>query len=265
MSVITTDDDYVDLLQGLRHRSANCIPPRLAPEPRTTGMPRRCSCLRKGYRVVAHGRRGHGRSSQPTNGHQMDTNAKRAAAVADHLDLRDAVHIGHSTGGGEVARRGAGRVAKAVLISAVPLLLLKTESNPFGPSMEVFDGFRQGTGLSRAPDLSRFRARPVRWVQPARRERGGGRRFELVASRDDGSSQRRLQRRQSVLGNRSGRRPASYRCPTLVMRGDDDRIVPIADSAKLSIRLLEHGTLKAFPATCMECVPRMRTLSTRTS
>jgi non-heme chloroperoxidase len=103
----------------------------------------------RGYRVVAHDRRGHGRSTQTSDGHDMDTYAADAAAVVSHLDLRDTVHVGHSTGGGEVARyvarHGEGRVAKAALIGAVPPLMLKTEANPGGLPIEVFDDFREGT------------------------------------------------------------------------------------------------------------------------
>jgi non-heme chloroperoxidase len=110
--------------------------------------------LAKGYRVVAHDRRGHGRSGQASEGHDMDTYAADAAAVYEALDLKNAVHIGHSTGGGEVVRyvvkHGAGRVAKAVLVSAVPPLMLKTEANPGGLPIEVFDGIRAGTAANRA-------------------------------------------------------------------------------------------------------------------
>ena len=110
--------------------------------------------LNKGYRVVAHDRRGHGRSSQVSDGHDMTHYAADAAAVADHLNLRNAVHIGHSTGGGEVARyvaqHGKGRVAKAILISAVPPLMLKTASNPSGTPIEVFDNFRKALAENRA-------------------------------------------------------------------------------------------------------------------
>src|SRR3954469_2839032 len=108
----------------------------------------------KGYRVVAHDRRGHGRSSQVSEGHEMDHYAADAAAVVDHLDLRDAIHIGHSTGGGEaaryVARHGKGRVAKLVLISAVPPIMVKTPANPGGLPIEVFDAFRQQLAANRA-------------------------------------------------------------------------------------------------------------------
>ncbi len=112
--------------------------------------------LGQGYRVIAHDRRGHGRSTQTDNGNEMDTYAADVAALAKHLDLRDAVHIGHSTGGGEVARYVArhgepdGRVAKAVLIGAVPPLMLKTEANPGGLPLEVFDGFRAALAANRA-------------------------------------------------------------------------------------------------------------------
>lgn len=112
--------------------------------------------LRQGFRVVAHDRRGHGRSSQVSDGHDMDHYAADASAVAEHLDLRNAIHIGHSTGGGQVARYVAqygqpqGRVAKAVLVSAVPPLMVKTESNPDGTPIEVFDGFRAALAANRA-------------------------------------------------------------------------------------------------------------------
>ena len=135
--------------------------------------------LQHGYRVIAHDRRGHGRSSQTPVGHDMDTYAADAAAVVDHLDLRDAIHIGHSTGGGEVARyvarHGAGRVAKAVLISAVPPLMLKTEANPGGLPLEVFDGFRRAPG-STGPSSSWTSPPAVLRLQPTRRRGLRGRR-----------------------------------------------------------------------------------------
>src|SRR6202051_4354731 len=110
--------------------------------------------LEHGYRVIAHDRRGHGRSTQSSNGHDMDTYAQDAAAVADALNLRDAIHIGHSTGGGEVARYvaryGRGRVAKAILISAVPPIMVKSAKNPGGLPIEIFDKFRQETANNRA-------------------------------------------------------------------------------------------------------------------
>src|SRR5438045_4781778 len=110
--------------------------------------------VQRGYRVVAHDRRGHGRSTQTSDGHDMDTYAADAAAVVEHLDLRDAVHVGHSTGGGQatryVARHGKGRVAKLVLIGAVPPIMVKTPANPGGMGLEVFDGFRKQLAANRA-------------------------------------------------------------------------------------------------------------------
>lgn len=110
--------------------------------------------LSRGYRVIAHDRRGHGRSTQTVNGNEMDTYAADVAELVDKLDLRDAIHIGHSTGGGEVARYvaryGKGRVAKAVLISAVPPVMVKSDKNPGGTPIEVFDKIREGTGYNRA-------------------------------------------------------------------------------------------------------------------
>src|SRR3954452_7653963 len=110
--------------------------------------------LGKGYRVIAHDRRGHGRSSQTDHGNEMDTYAADVAALVQHLDLRDAIHVGHSTGGGEVAhyvaRHGRGRVAKAALLGAVPPVMLKSEKNPGGLPLEVFDGFRTALAANRA-------------------------------------------------------------------------------------------------------------------
>ena len=121
---------------------------------RMTGTPRCCSLSQHGYRVIAIDRRGHGRSSQVSDGHDMDHYAADAAAVVEHLDLRDAVHIGHSTGGGEVtryvARHGKGRVSKAVLMSAVPPIMVKTAGNPGGLPIEVFDGLRKSLAANRA-------------------------------------------------------------------------------------------------------------------
>ena len=129
--------------------------------------------LEQGYRVIAHDRRGHGRSTQRPTGNDMDHYAADAAALVEHLDLRNAVHIGHSTGGGEVARyvaqHGAGRVAKAVLIGAVPPLMLKTAANPGGLPIEVFDGFRKQLAANRAQFYWDV-AGPVLWLQPRRRE-----------------------------------------------------------------------------------------------
>jgi len=209
--------------------------------------------LAQGYRVIAHDRRGHGRSTQTAEGNEMNTYAADVAALARHLDLRDAVHIGHSTGGGEVARYVArhgepdGRVARAVLIGAVPPLMLKTEANPGGLPLEVFDGFRAALAANRAQFYRDVPAGP------------------FYGFNRDGA-----QVSQGVIDNwwrqgMQGGAKAHYDCikafsetdftedlkaitvPTLVLHGDDDQIVPIDDSARLSAPLLKNGTLKIHP------------------
>jgi non-heme chloroperoxidase len=207
--------------------------------------------LSKGYRVIAHDRRGHGRSSQTFSGNEMDTYAADVAALAAHLDLRNAVHIGHSTGGGEVARYvaqygGGGRVAKAVLIGAVPPVMVKSDRNPGGLPLEVFDGFRAALVANRAQFY-----------------------LEVPSGPFYGYNRPGAKVSQGVIQNwwrqgMAGGIKAHYDCikafsetdftedlkkidvPTLVMHGDDDQIVPIADAALLSIKLLKKGTLKVY-------------------
>jgi non-heme chloroperoxidase len=208
--------------------------------------------LDKGYRVIAHDRRGHGRSAQVSEGHDMDHYAADASAVFEHLDLRNAVHIGHSTGGGEathyVAQHGQpqGRVAKLVLIGAVPPLMLKTPANPGGLPIELFDGLRKTLAENRAQFYLDFASGPF-----------------YSFNRPDAkplSSVIQNWWRQAMMGSAK----AQYDCikafsetdftadlkdihvPTLVMHGEDDQIVPIADSALLSAKLLKRGTLKVY-------------------
>jgi non-heme chloroperoxidase len=209
--------------------------------------------LREGYRVVAHDRRGHGRSAQVSEGHDMDHYASDAFAVVEHLDLRNAVHIGHSTGGGEVARyvakhgEPAGRVAKAVLVSAVPPLMLKTEGNPDGLPMEVFDGFRAGVAGNRAQMFVDVPTGPFYGFN-----RPGATVLQGVIDN---------WWRQGMTGSAKAHHDGikafsetdqtgdlqSITVPTLVMHGDDDQIVPIADAALKSVKLLKNGTLKVYP------------------
>ena len=205
----------------------------------------------RGYRVVAHDRRGHGRSTQTSDGHDMDTYAADAATVVSHLDLRDAVHLGHSTGGGEVARyvakHGGGRVAKAGLISAVPPLMLETDANPGGLPIEVFDSFREGTAFNRAQFYRDVAAGPFY----------GFNRPGATVSEGVIQSWWRQGMMGGVKAHYEGIKAFSetdftedlkaIEVPTLVMHGDDDQIVPIADSAELSIKLLKNGTLKVYP------------------
>ena len=206
--------------------------------------------LGHGYRVIAHDRRGHGRSSQTWLGNEMDTYAADVAALTDELDLKGAVHIGHSTGGGEVARYVArarpGRVAKAVLIGAVPPVMVRSDANPGGLPIEVFDGFRQALVANRAQFFIDVPAGPFYGYN-----RPG-------AKVDQGVILNWW--RQGMMGGAK----AHYDCikafsetdftedlkaidlPVLVLHGDDDQIVPYADSAPLSVQLLKHGTLKTY-------------------
>jgi non-heme chloroperoxidase len=206
--------------------------------------------LEKGFRVIAHDRRGHGRSSQTVSGNEMDTYAEDVAELAAALDLRDAVHVGHSTGGGEVARyvarHGSGRVAKAVLIGAVPPIMVKSEKNPGGLPIDVFDGFRSAQAANRAQFFLDVASGP------------------FYGFNRDGAkvSQGIIENwwRQGMMGGTK----AQYDCikafsetdftedlkrievPVLIMHGDDDQIVPIGDSAHLSIKLVKNGTLKVY-------------------
>ena len=207
--------------------------------------------LGKGFRVIAHDRRGHGRSTQTDTGNEMDTYAEDVKALAKALDLKNAIHVGHSTGGGEAAhyaaRAEAGRVSKVVLIGAVPPIMVKSEANPEGLPLEVFDGFRTATAANRAQFFRDVPAGPFYGFN-----RPG-------AKVDEGVIQNWW--RQAMAGGIK----AHYDCikafsetdftgdlkqidvPTLVMHGDDDQIVPYADSAPLSARLLRNGTLKTYP------------------
>ncbi|WP_298194308.1 alpha/beta hydrolase [Novosphingobium sp.] len=207
--------------------------------------------LLHGYRVIAHDRRGHGRSTQTDTGNEMDTYAADVAALTDHLDLRNAIHVGHSTGGGEVAhyvaRARAGRVAKAVLIGAVPPIMLKTPANPGGLPIEVFDGFRAALVANRAQFFRDVPAGPFYGFN-----RPGAKVSEGLIDN---------WWRQGMMGGAK----AHYDCikafsetdftedlkaievPVLIMHGEDDQIVPIADSAQLAIKLVKKGTLKTYP------------------
>ena len=208
--------------------------------------------LSKGYRVIAHDRRGHGRSSQTDQGADMDTYAADVAALTDHLGLKNAVHVGHSMGGGEVTRYtaqygGRGGVAKAVLIGAVPPIMLKTSVNPGGLPIEVFDGFRKGLAGNRAQFFHDVPAGPFFGFN-----RPGAKVSEGIVQN---------WWRQGMMGGAKAQYDAiksfsetdftadlrAISVPVLVLHGEDDQIVPIADSALLSAKLLKHGTLKTYP------------------
>jgi non-heme chloroperoxidase len=207
--------------------------------------------LGQGYRVIAHDRRGHGRSTQTWTGNEMDTYAEDVAALTDALDLKGAIHVGHSTGGGEVvhyaARAKAGRVSKAILIGAVPPIMVKSDKNPGGLPLEVFDSFRTALIANRSQFFRDIPSGPFFGFN-----RPGAK-----------VSQGTIDNwwRQGMMGGSK----AHYDCikafsetdftedlkkldiPVLIMHGDDDQIVPIADSALLSAKLVKRGTLKVYP------------------
>jgi len=206
--------------------------------------------LNKGFRVIAHDRRGHGRSSQVAHGHDMDHYADDLAALTEKLNLKNAIHVGHSTGGGEVvhyiARHGQARVAKAALLSAVPPLMVKTASNPGGLPKEVFDGFQVQVATNRAQfyrDLpegpfygfNRPGVKPIPGIIDNWWRQGmiGGAKahYDGIVAFSQTDFTEDLKK---------------ISVPVLVMHGDDDQIVPYADSGPLSAKLLKNGTLKTY-------------------
>lgn len=209
--------------------------------------------LGKGFRVVAHDRRGHGRSSQVSEGHDMDHYAADAAAVVEHLDLREAVHIGHSTGGGEVARyvarhgQPAGRVAKAVLVSAVPPLMVKTPDNPGGTPIEVFDGFRQALAGNRAQFFLDVAAGPFYGFNREGAQVSQGVIENWWRQGMAGGAKAHYEGIKAFSETDQTEDLKQITVPTLVMHGDDDQIVPIDDASRLSVKLLQNGTLKVYP------------------
>jgi len=203
----------------------------------------------RGYRCIAHDRRGHGRSSQPWSGNDMNTYAEDLATLVEKLDLKDAIHVGHSTGGGEVARYigryGTGRVAKAVLIAAVPPIMLKSASNPGGLPISVFDGIRAGVQADRSQFFKDLSVPFFGYNRPGAKASDGVRESFW---------------RQGMMAGF----PAAYFCvkafsetdqtadlkrmdvPTLVIQGDDDQIVPFSDSGELQAKLVPHAKLKVY-------------------
>lgn len=208
--------------------------------------------LAKGFRVIAHDRRGHGRSEQVSEGHDMDHYAADAAAVAAHLDLRNAIHVGHSTGGGEAARYVAqhgipqGRVAKAVLVAAVPPIMLKTDRYPDGLDMAVFDGFRSALAANRAAFFRDVASGPF-----------------YGFNRDDSEPDEAVVEnwwRQGMMGSAQAHYEGikafsetdqtddlkAMTVPTLVLHGDDDQVVPYRNAALLQADLLPHAEMKVY-------------------
>ncbi|MDG4893600.1 alpha/beta hydrolase [Mesorhizobium sp. WSM4976] len=208
--------------------------------------------VNQGFRVIAHDRRGHGRSAQVSGGHDMDHYAADASAVTAHLDLKNAVHIGHSTGGGEVARYVAkfgepqGRVAKAVLVSAIPPLMLKTESNPGGLPIEVFDGIRKALADNRAQMFLDFPAGPFYGFNRPNAKVYPGVIQHWWLQGMMGSAKAHYDGVKAFSDTDQTEDLKKITVPTLVMHGDDDQVVPIDDSAELSVKLLKNGTLKVY-------------------
>ncbi|MBB4101128.1 alpha/beta fold hydrolase [Sphingomonas kyeonggiensis] len=209
--------------------------------------------LSKGYRVVAHDRRGHGRSAQVDFGHDMAHYAADAAAVAEHLDLRNAIHIGHSTGGGEVAayvaRHGQpqGRVAKAVLVSAVPPIMLKTEAYPNGLPIEVFDGLRSALAANRAQFFRDLPAGPFYGFNRPGVETIDGVVDNWWRQGMMGSALAHYQGIKAFSETDQTDDLKAITVPTLVLHGEDDQIVPYKNAGVLQAEILPNATLKTYP------------------
>ncbi|AWH23904.1 MULTISPECIES: alpha/beta hydrolase [Stenotrophomonas] len=209
--------------------------------------------LAKGFRVIAHDRRGHGRSAQVSEGHDVDHYAADAAVVMQHLDLRNAVHIGHSTGGGEVARYVArygqpqGRVAKAVLVSAVPPIMLRTAAYPKGLPIDVFDGLRAALAANRSQFFLDLPGGPFYGFNREGAQIVPGAIQNWWRQGMAGSAKAHYEGIKAFSETDFTEDLKAITVPTLVLHGDDDQIVPIDAAARESIKLLANGTLKVYP------------------
>ncbi|WGD32468.1 alpha/beta hydrolase [Ancylobacter sp. WKF20] len=209
--------------------------------------------LANGYRVVASDRRGHGRSSQVSDGHDMDHYAADVSAVVEHLDLKNAVHIGHSTGGGQVARYVAkygipqGRVAKAVLVAAVPPIMLKTEAYPGGLPIEVFDGFRAALAANRAQFFLDVAAGPFYGFNREGAKVSQGVINNWWRQGMMGAAKAHYDGIKAFSETDQTADLKAMTVPTLVLQGDDDQIVPYKEAAELQAKLLPNPTLKIYP------------------
>ena len=206
--------------------------------------------LGKGYRVIAHDRRGHGRSAQVSDGHDMDHYAADVAAVIEHLDLRNTIHVGHSTGGGEavryVARHGRERAARLVIIGAVPPIMVKTPANPGGLPIEVLDGLRQSLATNRAQFYIDFPSGPFYGFNRPGAEAVPGIIRNWWRQGMMGSAKAHYEGIKAFSETDFTEDLKLIETPTLVMHSKDDQIVPFADSGPLSAGLLKNGTLKVY-------------------
>ena len=206
--------------------------------------------VQQGYRVIAHDRRGHGRSTQVSGGHDMDTYAADVAAITEALDLKDAVHIGHSTGGGEAihyaAKQGKSRVAKVVLISAVTPLMVQTENNPEGVPISVFDEIREGTAFNRAQYFEDFTI-PFYGYNREGAKISQGVRDNWWRQGMMGGVKAHVEGIKAFSETDFTEDLKSVDIPVLVLHGEDDQIVPFPISGAKAIKLLKHGTLISYP------------------
>jgi len=209
--------------------------------------------LSEGFRVIASDRRGHGRSSQVSDGHDMDHYAADVSAVVEHLDLHNVVHVGHSTGGGQVARYVArygqpqGRVAKAVLISAVPPLMVQTPDNPGGTPLEVFDGFRQGLAANRAQFYLDVASGPFYGFNRDGADISQGTIQNWWRQGMMGSAKAHYEGIKAFSETDQTEDLKAITVPTLILQGDDDQVVPYKNASLLQEKLVSDSTLKVYP------------------
>ncbi|OAG75705.1 non-heme chloroperoxidase [Acetobacter malorum] len=209
--------------------------------------------LRKGFRVIAHDRRGHGRSAQVSDGHNMDHYAADASAVVEHLDLKNTIHVGHSTGGGQVARYVAqygqpqGRVAKAVLISSVPPLMVQTDSSPEGAPIKVLDGLRAGLAANRAQFFLDVASGPFYGFNRPGADVSEGTIRNWWRQGMVGSAKAHYEGIKAFSETDQTADLKAITVPVLVMQGDDDQVVPYKNAAILQDKLLQNSTLKIYP------------------
>ncbi|HVI07747.1 MAG TPA: alpha/beta hydrolase [Candidatus Binatia bacterium] len=210
--------------------------------------------LANGYRVVAHDRRGHGRSSQIDTGHDMDHYASDASAVAEHLDLKNAIHVGHSTGGGEAARYVAqfgqpqGRVARLVLLASVPPIMVKSASNPGGTPLEAFDGLRTALAANRTQFYFDLASGPFYGYNRPGAKPSQGIIENWWRQGMMGSALAHYEGIKAFSETDQTEDLKAITVPTLVLQGDDDQIVPYKDASLLQAKLLRNNTLKIYPA-----------------
>lgn len=229
--------------------------------------------LAEGFRVIASDRRGHGRSSQVSDGHDMDHYAADVSAVVEHLDLHNVVHVGHSTGGGQVARYVAqygqpqGRVAKAVLISAVPPLMVQTPDNPGGTPLEVFDGFRQGLAANRAQFYLDVASGPFYGFNRDGADISQGTIQNWWRQGMMGSAKAHYEGIKAFSETDQTEDLKAITVPTLILQGDDDQVVPYKNASLLQEKLVSDSTLKVYPGyphgMHTVCTPPMRRASIR--